>query len=92
MFVSNSRKKIANFLKRESVSLQEIYQQYYFRKNINKLDFEELWIEVANALCLQPEKLKPTDKFGQDIGVAKWDDSESLDLLDELAFARQKKL
>src|SRR3974377_555758 len=50
----------------------------------------ELWREVANALRLPAGKLRPTDRFGRELG-GYWITSDELDALGQIAAARARR-
>jgi hypothetical protein len=50
----------------------------------------EVWNEIATTLRVPPEKLRPTDRFGEDIGLD-FGPSDRLDTLSELAFKRAQR-
>jgi hypothetical protein len=72
---------------RESLSDVEIYKQFYAGGNFDEAAVRSAWNEIAETLRVPADKLRPTDKFGADIGV--WSvTSEELDTLGELAAKR----
>lgn len=72
---------------RESVSDVEIYKQFYADGNFDEASVRAVWNEIAETLRVPADKLRPTDKFGADIGV--WFiTSDDLDTLGELAAQR----
>jgi len=72
---------------RESLSDVEIYKQFYAGGNFDEAAVRSAWNEIAETLRVPADKLRPTDKFGADIGV--WSvTSEELDTLGELAAQR----
>ncbi|AXW22529.1 hypothetical protein [Ralstonia solanacearum] len=72
---------------RESLSDVEIYKQFYAGGNFDEAAVRSAWNEVADTLRVPADKLRPTDKFGTDIGVWSFT-SEELDTLGELAAQR----
>jgi hypothetical protein len=76
---------------RESLSDIEIYKQFYAGGNFDEVAVRSAWIEIAETLRVPADKLRPTDKFGTDIGV--WFiTSDELDTLGELAAQRAARL
>lgn len=73
------------------LNYDEIYQQFYASSGLDKASMIEVWQEIAQVLKVPAERLRPTDKFGKDIG-AYWITSEALDTLGELAQQRAKRL
>ncbi|WP_143708277.1 hypothetical protein [Ralstonia pickettii] len=72
---------------RESLSDAEIYKQFYAGGNFDEAAVRAVWNEIAETLRVPADKLRPTDKFGADIG-ASFITSEELDTLGELAAQR----
>lgn len=72
---------------RESLADIEIYRQFYAGGNFDEAAVRSAWNEIAETLRVPADKLRPTDKFGTDIGV--WFiTSDELDTLAELAAQR----
>lgn len=72
---------------RISLTEAEIYSQFYAGRNLDESAVRSAWNEIAETLRVPADKLRPTDKFGTDIGV--WSiTSEELDTLGELAAQR----
>lgn len=74
---------------REALDDNLIYSRFYLASGIEKASVQELWHEVANTLKIPAELLRPTDRFGKEIGVSLIT-SEELDYLGELALKRAK--
>lgn len=72
---------------RESLSHVQIYKQFYADGNFDEAAVRSAWNEIAETLRVPADKLRPTDKFGTDIGVGLIT-SEELDTLGELAAQR----
>ena len=72
---------------RESLSDAEIYRQFYAAGNFDETAVRSAWNEIAETLRVPADKLRPTDKFGADIGVS-FITCEELDTLGELAAQR----
>lgn len=83
------RKAVALLEEREDLTNDEIYQRFYVSSGFEKTEVIELWHEVARVLCAPPGRLRPTDKFGKEIGVY-WITSEELDALGAMAQQRAK--
>lgn len=75
---------------RESLSEIEIYRQFYAGGNFDEAAVRSAWNEIAETLRVPSDKLRPTDKFGTDIGV-RFITSDELDTLDELAAQRASR-
>lgn len=73
--------------RRESLTDVEIYRQFYAGGNFDEAAVRSAWNEIAETLRVPTDKLRPTDKFGADIG-ASFIRSEELDTLGELAAQR----
>ncbi|SFO90705.1 hypothetical protein [Ralstonia sp. NFACC01] len=72
---------------RISLTDAEIYSQFYAGRNLDESAVRSAWNEIAETLRVPADKLRPTDKFGTDIGV--WSiTSEELDTLGDLAAQR----
>jgi len=72
---------------RESLTDVEIYRRFYAGCNFDEAAVRSAWNEIAETLRVPADKLRPTDKFGADIG-ASFITSEGLDTLAELATQR----
>lgn len=75
---------------RESLSDDEIFERYYFDRGLEKKAVLEIWHEIADTLGLPAAQLRPTDRFGQDIGAYLLT-SEAIDALSTLALKRCKR-
>lgn len=85
------RRTIKNLSTRPSLSEAEIYSEYYASSGVSQREFAELWHEVAGALAVPPELLRPGDQFGKDVGSS-WIVSDELDELARIGRARAKRL
>jgi hypothetical protein len=74
---------------REALTDEEIYRRFYASLGLNKTEVIELWHEIAEILRVPAERMRPSDKFGKDIG-AYWITSEELDILSTAAQLRAK--
>jgi hypothetical protein len=74
---------------REALTDEEIYRRFYASLGLNKTEVIELWHEIAEILRVPAERMRPSDKFGKDIG-AYWITSEELDILSTAAQQRAK--
>jgi hypothetical protein len=83
-------KKANNALNnRESLTDEDIYMRFFASKGLEQSSVHELWHEIASILAVPPEKLRPTDLFGKDVG-AFFITSEELDSLSQRASMRAK--
>ena len=67
---------------RPELNLDEIYREYFAAKKLPKDLTCELWKEVSETLRLPFGKLRPTDRFDQELAAPKgWEyDDEIVDL------------
>ncbi|MBT2336216.1 hypothetical protein J7E49_20160 [Variovorax paradoxus] len=75
---------------RETLSFDEIFQNFYSSGEFDKTKIMELWGEIAQTLGVSEGKMRPTDRFGKEIGVYLIT-SEELDALAILAKKRATK-
>jgi hypothetical protein len=68
------------FDSRPSVSIDKIYEQFYSDSGLSKQNVENWWRQVANILSLPADKLRPTDRFGIELGPYRGIDDEMGDL------------
>ena len=85
-----TRRSLSVLQEREALSDDEIYQRFYASSGLDKAIVIEIWHEVAHVLRVPAERLRPTDRFGKDVG-AHWITSEELDALGVLAQQRAKR-
>jgi hypothetical protein len=84
------RKELDRLNTREPLDAEQLYARYYASSGLSKSAVVELWNEVASTLRLPAEKLRPGDRFGEDIG--RWFlFSDDLDSLAELGEKRAKR-
>lgn len=75
------RKKRARFAQREALPISTIYQTYYATSGLDEQSVVELWLEVARKLKLDPQRLRPTDRFDREFAPV-----ENMNALDELEY------
>jgi len=75
---------------REAMSDEAIYERFYAVSGIDRDVVKELWHEIALVLHVPAQHLRPTDRFGKDIGVSTIT-SEELDELGALAKRRVER-
>lgn len=71
------RQRNKQFENRPDFSLDQIYSEFFACKNLPKDLVFELWKEVAEPLRVPPGKLRPDDRFGEELAPPKgweWDD------------------
>ena len=78
------------FSKRQILQEKDIYRLYFSDNRIPEADIFELWREVASQFNLSPGKLRPTDRFGHELGGF-WITSDGLDELYRLAQKRAQQ-
>ena len=88
--ISSSRRTKGILGQRPTLSEDEIYRNFFENSGVPKAVVSELWNEVASALSLPAGKLRPSDRFGQELG-AYLITSEKLDSLASIATARAKE-
>jgi hypothetical protein len=72
---------------RQELDDAAIYERFYRNSGLSPEVVTELWHEIADVLHLSPGKLRPTDRFGRDIGQFLLT-SDELDALSALAVRR----
>ena len=82
-------KELSRLNQRASLGNDELYSQYYATSGLSKDSILEIWNEIATTLELPPEKLRPSDRFGDDIGLY-FMTSDHLDTLAELGEKRAR--
>ena len=65
------RLRLERFEDRSNLSLEQIYTEFFASKNLPKQLACELWNEVSASLRLPPGKLRPTDRFDQELAAPK---------------------
>jgi hypothetical protein len=65
LLTANQRlpEKRKRFVDRKRVPLNEIYSTYFTASNLKETDVVELWAKVAEILKLDPQVLRPEDRF-----------------------------
>jgi hypothetical protein len=81
--------KLRRFEGRERLSLEQLHDTFYQGYEMAK--FVELWNEIASAVEVPPELIRPTDRFDGDLGPVKgFPVASEMDDLED-AFARRCK-
>jgi len=65
VYVRRTRRK--PFVDREPLTPQEIFSAYYKEDGLREAVFVRLWQEIAALLALPAERLRPTDRFDQEL-------------------------
>lgn len=60
-------KKRARFADRPPLLLEDIYETHYKDANFDFVSFARFWKELASLLNLDPTKLRPTDRFDEEL-------------------------
>ncbi len=60
---------LAALADREPLSDVQIYRQFYATNDLEEAEVCTLWNEIAGTLQVPADKLRPSDRFGTDIGV-----------------------
>jgi hypothetical protein len=89
-FVFARQRGMRFFEERSPLSDDEIYRQYFAESGFPQPLVLELWHEVADGLHLPAGKLRPTDRFGQEL-AGYWITSDELDGLAQIAAARARR-
>jgi hypothetical protein len=84
------KKELRRLSERDSLQLEELYARYYADSGLSRKSFLEVWNKIADTLAVPAEKLRPADRFGEDIGVYVGV-SDKLDTLSELAHERAER-
>ena len=90
-YLMERRKINSVFAQREILDDDTIYSRFYADSGLTKTFVAELWHEIADTLGILPGKLRPTDRFGHEIGKSYWITTEALDTLTAVAVRRSKK-
>jgi len=78
------------FADREAMVPVEIVSRYYQDAGLNSKTIVRVWVQVAKALSLPPDKLRPTDRFDSELApLREWNqfDEYLSDLFLETAIA-----
>lgn len=63
--------KRQRFQTRQSTSIKEIFETYYAKDSLNESEFISIWIDIASILELDPEKIRPEDRFDTELAPVK---------------------
>jgi hypothetical protein len=78
-------------LAREALDNEAIYSRFYASAGLPRDQVFELWGEVAETLGVPPDRLRPEDRFGKDVGTY-WIMSDALDELAKKGRQRAQQL
>lgn len=56
---------------RDSLSPDQIYQVYFAKTGVSRDAFIRTWLQVADILGLDPTRLRPSDRFDEELAPAK---------------------
>lgn len=83
------RRKRQRFADRPALPCDRIYQTYFAESGLDPIDVQESWQELANTLKLDPQRLRPTDRFDRELApVAGTTKLDELDVLEAVAALR----
>ncbi len=88
-FVSRQRLplKLQRFKARERLPVQKLHDDFYPGLEMRK--FLELWMEIASAVDVPPELIRPTDRFDGELGPVKgFEVASEMDDLEESLMRR----
>ncbi|HAZ43748.1 MAG TPA: hypothetical protein DDW76_27640 [Cyanobacteria bacterium UBA11369] len=60
---------IQRFAEREALTVEEIFSKYYTQRNLNHLDIIQIWQEITAVLQLDPQKVRPLDRFDTELAA-----------------------
>lgn len=60
-------RKTAALTGRPALSLKAIYEEHFREKGIRYEVFEAVWTKVGSLLCVPAEKLRPGDRFDEEL-------------------------
>lgn len=87
------KQKLQRFSDRKELDHDVVYNQFFSSTNLPKDLVVELWSEVAANLDLPGNKLRPTDRFDNELGPVKgWEFDDEIGVLNWTAARRLKKL
>jgi hypothetical protein len=69
-FWSSARRRRAQFGSREQLSGEQLFADYFSDSDLPKQVVLGLWNECADKLRVPASKLRPTDRFKQELAVA----------------------
>jgi hypothetical protein len=78
-----------NLRSRPTLSNEQVFENFYGDSGFDKVKVIELWLEIAQTLNVPSGQLRPTDRFGEDIGRYLVT-SDALDVLSHIAGQRLK--
>ena len=93
-YVATKRKRRTVFGGREPLAAEEIFARYYVDSGLDERVVVHLWNDCAAKLKVPAEKLRPTDRFDQELAAAdSWSSlADPREDLASYALSRAKKL
>ena len=86
------RQRLKRIENRPTLSMDQIYADFFAHRNLPKDQVCELWSEVANLLQLPTGKLRPGDRFDQELAPQKgWEHDDEIITVQWAAERRLKK-
>jgi hypothetical protein len=85
-----SRRKTNTFRARSELTDEQIYHSYFSDTGLQPSVVLKLWREAAHTFNVPPGKLRPSDRFGKELGGF-WITSEELDALADIATRHAQK-
>jgi hypothetical protein len=86
--IAPRRRRLRRFAGRDVLTLDEVYSRFFAAKDLPKNLVVELWTEVAKPLGVPAGKLRPTDRFDNELApIEKWDDD-----IVEVQWAAERRL
>lgn len=83
------RRKQQRFAHRPALLWDRIYQTFFAESGLDPIDVEQSWQELATTLKLDPQRLRPTDRFDRELGpVAGTTKLDELDVLEAVLALR----
>ncbi|MCH8315235.1 MAG: hypothetical protein IIA64_04610 [Planctomycetes bacterium] len=77
------RRKQERFAGRPVLPCDRIYQTYFPESGLDQIDVQHSWQELAKTLKLDPQRLRPTDRFDRElapvVGTTKLDELHVLE-------------
>lgn len=88
---ANRWKRASLSAKREIMDMSTIYRSWYLSRGVSESDFRDIWGEIADALQIPAGLLRPSDKFGNEVGSSARFGSCDLDELSTSAIMRAER-
>lgn len=71
IFEHGHRKKTARLANREDLPFDSLFQQYFQESGIPRETAQALWQDLAETIELPPSRLRPTDRFSEELAPEK---------------------